>query len=360
MKRSDEKVTIIKTHELLGLDVPRRNEEQLECPLCGKKKLGVNFNKDAFQCFSCGAKGHGIHYWALQRGLDISDTKAAAKDFYAYIGGADDKPRPPRKKIAMPPKLDVPIANIETRNKTYTTLLDLLVLNEKHRQNLLQRGLSDEAIQKNGYKSNPAISHSKIAQTILECGCVLDGVPGFYKDDKGEWTFVALGSGYLIPQRDGRGRIQGMQIRKDNVKEGGTRYVTVSTPNQPSGARARANCHFAKGESIENVIVTEGPLKADIITYYTGYSVLGVQGVNCLTSLTHALEDLRTVGLETVTIAYDMDLYDNPKVAKALSKLKTSLEEMRLPYTFLHWDKDQKGLDDWLHEKISSKKKTQG
>lgn len=355
-KQKVEEVTCLKTHELLGLEQPLRNEATLKCPICGRKKLGVNFSKDAFQCFSCGTSGYAINYWAMWRNLDPYDAKSAARDYYNFVSSGEINAKPMRK-ISAPKRLDVDTADIETRNKTYSTLLNMLTLNESHKNDLLKRGLNETAIKQGGYRSNPALCHTKIARALLEKGCIIEGVPGFYKTKSGEWTFLSLGSGYFIPQRDGRGRIQGLQIRLDNAKKGEKRYMTISTPNEPCGARAYAACHMARGNSINDIIITEGPLKADIISFYTGYTVLGIQGVNCIASLMHALRELKILGLRKVTIAFDMDLYDNPNVKKALETLKEELKELHMPFSTLLWEQSEKGLDDWLHAKISSKKK---
>ena len=358
-KQEFEAVTCLSTHDLLGLEQPRRNEDTIECPNCGRRKLGVNFTKNTFQCFSCGVKGSAIHYWALWRNLSLDDTKAAARDYYAFM--ADQKPicdtQHRKSKSTIPKIIDVEIAGIDTRDKTYRTLLSMLTLNQKHKDDLLKRGLSEKEIKAGGYKSNPSLCLDRLAQSILEKGCILEGVPGFYKKQNGQWTLISLGAGYFIPQRDGRGRIQGMQIRLDTAKKGEKRYLTVSSPNRDCGARAQAACHMARGRSIDDIIITEGPLKADIIRHYTGYTVLGIQGVNCISTLLHALFELKKAGCRKVTIAFDMDLYENENVRKALDTLKSKLIEMRMPFSTLLWDHSEKGLDDWLHKRCQAAKK---
>ena len=354
-KKKVEPVTCLKVHELLGLETPVRNESTIVCPSCGRKKLGVNFRKETFNCFHCGVNGSAINYWALWRNLDPKDTRSAAREYYQFMSGNTIVSKP-RSVIAPPKIIDVDIADINTRDKTYNEFLNMLTLNPSHLADLKKRGLDEQTIERGGYKSNPSLCHGKLAQALLERGCILEGVPGFYKTKDGSWTFQSYGNGYFIPQRDGRGRIQGLQIRLDTVKKDEKKYLTVSSPDKPCGARAQASCHMARGKSLEDIIITEGPLKADIIRFYTGYTVLGIQGVNCISSLLHALFELKKMGCRKVTIAFDMDLYSNPHVKKALDTLKAELMRMRLPFTTLYWDQSQKGLDDWLHSQISSKK----
>jgi len=195
-----------------------------------------------------------------------------------------------------------------------------------------------------------------ITQFLLSKGYVLHGIPGFYTKKNGEWTMLRFGSGFLIPQRDGFGRIQGMQIRLDNANK--SRYLTLSTgETYANGAKGQSCCHFAKGKDLKEVILTEGPLKGDIISYYTGKSVLAVPGVNSLSYLKRALYDLRNAGMEKLMIAYDMDLYDNPYVMQALKNLKSLLNILHIPHTQLVWDREYKGLDDYLFSIKTNTKK---
>ena len=50
----------------------------------------------------------------------------------------------------------------------------------------------------------------------------LSGVPGFFRDSNNSWTFVQAQRGILVPVRDMEGHIQGLQIRRDNVRSAGS------------------------------------------------------------------------------------------------------------------------------------------
>lgn len=106
--------------------------------------------------------------------------------------------------------------------------------------------------------------------------------------------------------------------------------------------------------SLDRVILTEGPLKADIISQYTGLPVLAIPGVNAISLLERALYDLKNAGLRKILIAFDMDLYENIHVQNALDRLKNMLAAYRIPHSQLVWDKNYKGLDDYL---VANKKK---
>lgn len=79
------------------------------------------------------------------------------------------------------------------------------------------RGLTEQQIDELGYKSTPPFYLCrKLAGQLLEKGCTLQGVPGFYQKD-GHWTvkFYTKTAGILIPVRGIDGLIRGLQIRLD-------------------------------------------------------------------------------------------------------------------------------------------------
>ena len=231
----------------------------------------------------------------------------------------------------------------------YNMLLEVSALSDKHKENLLSRGLSEEAIEKGGYKSFPQGSGIKIAQLLQEKGCNLEGVPGFYVPEGGSrFTLRETSSGILIPQRNSRGMIQGFQIRLDKVGANATRYISLSTLDMPHGAGTRGYCHFVKGvRGIKDVLFTEGALKADVTSCLTGFSVLAVPGVNSLKFVPGAIRELKKKGLKKISVAYDMDYKNNPNVLSAMEKLKGIIEDEDLPYTVLNWDDSYKGIDDF-------------
>lgn len=345
--------------EIFGLDCDTsKRVVNIVCPICGtnprEKKMNINFDRfglddGAFRCVKCGAAGRPMNFWAMMRGLDIADVRGAASDYYKYT--KDHQIEIKVHPATTSKRIDVDIASVATRNATYQALLNMLDLSDNHLNQLRARGLDDATIQRNMYRSYPMTALSDLTQLLLSKGYVLQGVPGFYTKKNGEWSMLRFGSGFLIPQRDGFGRIQGMQIRLDNGTK--SRYLTVSTgETYVNGAKGQSCCHLAKGKDIKEIILTEGPLKGDIISYYTGKSVLAIPGVNALSYLKRALYDLKKAGMEKVMIAYDMDLYENPYVMRALKNLMSMLNDLRIPHTQLVWDRAYKGLDDYLlHQK---------
>lgn len=358
MENNEDRLTMRAAVSLLGIECDtRKSSTNITCPICAKnqrqKKLHIDFdkhNEGVFRCAKCGEFGGPIKFWGLMR--NISDTKSAVKDYYSFIG-LDNAIKTKafnankNKSNYQEPK----IADIKTRNHTYSTLLDCLTLQKNHMENLLNRGLSKETIIRNGYKSVPQMHIEKIVSKLLMKGCILDGVAGFYKKDN-KWNMQKYTSGYIIPQRNGFGEIEFCQIRFDNVIQDMPRYISLSSRDKDSGSPAYSFCHFSKGKNgIKEIILTEGALKADVITELTGYSVLSIAGVNSTKYLPKALLDLKEKGLEKICIAFDMDIKHNIYVKNAYDKITSLLTNVELPFSTLEWDDTYKGLDDFLFEK---------
>lgn len=246
----------------------------------------------------------------------------------------------------MPVVAEVPPTDILSRSDTYTGLLSKLTLASDHRQNLRNRGLSDEEIDRLGYRTTPVVGMQTIARQLQSSGYYLSGVPGFYRKD-GKWSFACESRGILIPVRDSKGRIQGMQIRRDNATR--RKFRWVSSTGRTDGCKAEGWVHIA-GEPRAMVLLTEGPMKADVIHYLTGQTVLAVAGVNALTQLELILPQLHEQGVERIMTAFDMDFMENPHVQGGYRTLVSLLSDAGFRYGTYLWDPRYKGLDDYVWE----------
>ena len=239
------------------------------------------------------------------------------------------------------------MTDVDTRDATYSALLEKLSLAPDHRENLLQRGLMDDEIDELGYKTTPVLGYASIAAQLQAEGLYLSGVPGFYRNNDGTWTFIHERRGILIPVRDVDGKIQGLQIRRDNVAK--RKFRWVSSAEKKDGCKAEGWTHLA-GAVQSEIILTEGPMKADIIHILSGSTVLAVPGVNTLTQLKQALIRLKGNGLKEVKTAFDMDFLTNIHVQNGYNSLLRLLGDMGLRYGTYLWDPRYKGLDDYIWE----------
>lgn len=342
---------------LIGIPGPPNGRPvyNISCPCCDdnprKKHLNINLNKDVFCCPRCHFSGGVFDLYSYYSGVDrklareVLMEKLGLKDSGSTYEGSNRKQE--RRTIQRPilQDIELPLTDIDARHETYAALLGKLSLASDHRENLLSRGLTDELIRDYGYKTMPVVGFSALAKQLQSEGYYLGGVPGFYHTKEGAWTFIHERRGILIPARDQDGKIQGLQIRLDNVKKGKFRWI--SSIGKQDGCKAEGWTHL-KGEPTQTVLLTEGPLKADVINHITGLTVVAVPGVNSLKHLQSTLEYLQSRGTTKIMTCFDMDYLKNPHVRDGYYNLANILAGVGIEYGTYLWDPQFKGLDDYV------------
>lgn len=352
-----EKIHMWDIISLLGIPYPSSGQSSyyVQCPCCDenprKKHLNINLKKEVFRCPRCGASGGIFDLYALYTGIPRDEVRKA---ILARMGVPENASRP-RQKILPKADTECPLTDIDARHATYSALLSKLTLASDHRDNLLGRGLTDADIERLGYKTTPVVGMTQIAKQLQSDGLYLAGVPGFYRDDNGAWTFIHEKRGILIPVRDRYGRIQGLQIRRDNVEK--RKFRWVSSTEKKDGCKAEGWTHLS-GPVRSMLVLTEGPMKADVINALTGLTVLAVPGVNTLTQLELTLTELRSEGLVEIKTAFDMDFATNHHVQNGYNNLLQLLSDMGFRYGTYLWDPAYKGLDDYIWEYLFRKKQS--
>ena len=244
------------------------------------------------------------------------------------------KPRLALKQIqkAAPDVLDT----------AYRALLAELILSEVHRENLQCRGLIDIEIVRLGYRTLPVYGRRDLVTRIQAMSARLVGVPGFYLD-AGQWQ-LAGSAGILIPVRDVKRRIVGLQIRCDHA-EGG-KYKWLSSKGFNAGCSPGVPVHVAGPVSVTcEIWITEGPIKADIAALKLGRVVLAVPGVSNWPGVIPIIRELKP---ERVIISFDMDKNQNAAVRLHMDTLTACLIRRGVRTFEADWDNQFKGLDDLL------------
>ena len=218
------------------LRLHKRRGNYYDCPFCGdtKGRLNINPAKNVFRCNRCDKSGGMLQLYADLHNLTYREAneeirEALNKGEYRQVRQAkvqEEKEEPVQSKLAP----------LDERHRTYTELLDRLPLYSVHRENLRSRGLTIEQIKERRYRSVPMYGLHKIAETLQESGCVLEGVPGFYRDTEERWTlnFKTKNSGFLVPVESMDGKIQACQIRLDHPRDN-NKYLWFSSAGYPSG-----------------------------------------------------------------------------------------------------------------------------
>ncbi|MCL2772667.1 MAG: CHC2 zinc finger domain-containing protein [Oscillospiraceae bacterium] len=345
---------------LLNLRVRRRQSNSIytDCPFCGdnRGKMNINHERNIFRCNYCGESGGMLALYGKIHGVSYSDA-------YREICDALQTGNRPHgyeiKAVEKQPSIqNSEFAGIDEIHQTLSMLLDMLTLSEPHRKNLRNRGLTDEQIDRLGYKSTPPFYLCQLLTgRLIQQGCTVQGVPGFYIGDNGKWTvkFHTRTAGILIPVRGIDGLIRGAQIRLDipvkdeieDVNKDGTKYLWLSSSNKYMGVSSGSPVHFIGDPFARTIYVTEGALKGDVAHCLMNRSFACVAGANNISRLDMMFSILAHNGTKLIVEAYDMDKYRNEMVAKGAAKIYAMAHKYDMESRRLTWNPHYKGVDDW-------------
>ena len=242
MSYYDFPFTIRDICDLEGIRLPNdgRQNHTAVCPACGKHTLSISTGKNNFNCFSCGVHGGMLQLYILCKGESLSLSESR-REIMERLGldeqDGESNYQKRIKEIREKNKQDeVPQSSLRSElelDETYEELLNMLSLSKDHFDNLIERGLSEDYIKIRKYRSYPISSYQEFPRKIMEQGHYVDGVPGFYKDSKGNWNLKTLKRGIMIPIINLNNQICGFQIRKDNalLKESSISvFLTINSP----------------------------------------------------------------------------------------------------------------------------------
>jgi len=345
--RQYDKIPIVETARRCGLVLDsrtlRRTEVEASCPFCGdhgpgKHHLSLNTDTDQYRCNLCGAHGNSVSLYARIKGLSNKE---------AYLELVEETKVYPMPQTPSPQTQERQPAALQQRHAAYSDMLDHLTLLDRHGENLLERGLSEERIRENGYKSMPETERGRrlIADLLRSCGHELSGLPGF-RTYYGEWTLSGP-NGFLIPVRNKDGLIQGLKIRLDDADAPNRKYRWLSSRGLPNGTRSYSWVHVTGDRSRKRAFLTEGPLKGDVASFLARDELfLCIGGVNALHGLT---DTIRELGVREVVEAMDMDQMTNPNVRKAVLTMRKEVQKIPgIRYSKYTWNPAYKGVDDYL------------
>ena len=300
----------------------------------------MNTETDRYFCFLCEASGNSVSMYARLNSVSNAEAAQALMEYCNIY----PMPLPPRSE-ASKEKDPKPISE---RHDVYFEMLGHLSLSAKHLDDLRGRGLSDERISQNKYRTLPQSEQSRrFLAGILADFHDLNGIPGFYTDKTGKWNIDGK-SGLLIPVCDMNGYIQGMQVRLDDSDsvESGRRYRWLSSRYKDNGTRSGNWIHVTGNVSSKTTYLTEGPLKGDVASYLDGDALfVCVAGINSTDGLTGVIKSL---GISEIALAFDMDRFTNKQVRDGYERIKKTVSRIfNTNMRSLKWNLDYKGIDDY-------------
>lgn len=347
-----------------ALNIPIRRTDgnflYIDCPACyeqntaKKGKCQIRLDSNVFNCPRCGTGGGMLKLYSLFTGCSKKKAYRSMRDYVKdpiFFSQREHERIEYLRAVASTPKL-IKLAPKPVIDRTYRALLAACELRAEHKKNLLKRGLSEKEIEHYGFKSVPWKNESvAIVEQLLEKGCELRGVPGFYEDN-GTWKLAVSykNRGFFIPMVNIKGQCLGLQIRLDSPSRN-TKYIWFTSSRYENGCARTAIPTFSNYWNIgKSVCLTEGGLKAYVAHSHSGVTFIGIPGVTQYKMLPLLFTQLKKRGVTTVCDCFDMDYKTNPNVARARDRLKEKIINAGFRYARYEWDENYKGIDDYFTE----------
>lgn len=371
------------------------------CPFHADEKLGsfvITPDKQMWYCFTEGIGWNGIHFEMLYYNLEFKDAvfhlarrcSLITDEEYVRQSGKkmDDKmvkaiEKSMEKPVSQP---CAPKASQDVINTVYSLIPKVCGLKKEHKKHLQKvRGLKEEDLgdyftfptrkmdlPKHIYReTGEMIAQRKFGKSLRELDSSerswmeksraldllkreLPSVPGFYmneKENKIDFTSYK-GIGFLV--RNDEGIPLGIQIRRDVVKEGESRYVWFSSSFATSSAGCSAGAPsgapggviFPKeGRETAALCVTEGRFKAEQIAKKGNIAVY-ISGVSTWRSVLHMIDRIKG-DRKKVYVMFDADMMGNTAVHSQLKEICCGLLKHGLKPFLLLWPIEKgKGFDD--------------
>ena len=354
MARTYSKIPIVDAARRCGIVLDtrtlRRDEVEASCPFCGdhgpgKYHLSLNTVTDQYRCNLCGVSGNSVSLYARVHNMSNKE---------AYLELAKNGKVYPMPSQPVPQTQERKPRALEERHAVYSEMLSFLSLSGEHRENLLERGLSEERIEQNGYRSMPETpAQRRLLAKLVGSSYELLGIPGFYTRD-GQWT-LAGPNGFLIPVRDKDGLIQGLKIRLDEADQPNRKYRWLSSRGRSmsSGTRSYSWIHVTGDRTRKRAFLTEGPLKGDVASFLANDALfICTGGVNAIKGLREAIQAL---GVCEIVEAMDMDQMTNPQVRGAILAMRREVQKIPgIRYSKYSWNPAYKGVDDYFLSRVSA------
>ena len=343
------RIPILEAARMAGIQINEqsilRTEVEAYCPFCNgsRNHLYLNTERDQWYCQKCRTGGNSVTLYAKVRGINN------AQAYQELISGTNIVSYCPRAN----PEPSY-LAPLEIRHAVYYDLIAMLELSREHRDSFRARGLSDERIAANGYRTLPN-SPSVILQICRRLEDIYDlrGVPGFYRSNGEVHWKMHYCPGILVPYCDVNGYIQGMQIRKDHIGKSG-KYCWFSTNPEykdaegrqiyPNGTKTKSWIHVTGNISSSTAYITEGAIKGDVASYFFHDALFFcTAGAGSVSQLKQVISQL---GPKRIYGCYDMDqLVNGP--SEALRRMEDVVKETGIPYQNKKWDPTFNGIDNY-------------
>lgn len=355
-----------------------------ECDVCGKKGKGCMVSPDG-EVVACGQDEYGA-----VSGTAAYDTREWARFGTVYLHRLKDKPYNLDIIKAQPAKRkEVPIASPEIRNEFFQWLKKKFPLTREQLNKLWNNGIQDT----NRFSSTPPSTPDGRYQLDRKWP---DGIPGVFRDENGKSYISTYDSGIRLYNYNADGQITSAETMLDDeckekrwkaeikrlnkkladsksnpdlcarltkkikdLEEEGPSQRSMYRPFTSTQEWMLGGCATDDPVSVwinhdsDEIWVTEGKKKGQVLNDNRGVNVVALQGVNNYASAITSIAGIiaRNKRVRKVILAVDMDRLTNKSVKHANEKLAELLIEMKtLEVKEALWPEEHKGIDDALNE----------
>jgi len=306
------------------------------CPICGKPDQ-CSKSEDGLVC--CYRITDPVQGWSIRK----TGTSSDGRGYTLYSQSQDAAGT---QQIQYKP----PVVN-KLHSEIYQFIMMSFPCELDEKKHLLQRFIKDPS----GFGTMPfsnAAERSRVAAKLHErFGDEIFFVPGITKNNpsgRGMKPWIEGPEGLMIPVRNYDGSIQSIMIRP-RIQGDGPKYLFMSS-SRHGGNGAKPTLHFPqtfkKNQTEKQMVwITEGYLKAEVISQVYGLAILG--------SPSNTMEPvywfMSANPLQTFVIAFDQDKDPETKKTTCRNILKAFMKFPQADLKMAVWDHAQgKGLDDFM------------
>jgi hypothetical protein len=229
---------------------------------------------------------------------------------------------------------------IGVRHAVYSELLGHLTMHGPELADLQRRKFNNERAYEIGYRSlrHLGLERGLAAARERYGPDVVRLTPGI-----NSFGQAAITDGMGIPVRTATGLIAGIQVRQFGIEP---KYRWFSNHENIRWPIHHALPVGDATNSMENLLVVEGPIKADYMTLEgpKDWRVIGLPGINTWNRLWF---ERYWPTVRQVSVAFDMDWVIKPAVKQTLMKFVRELIRAGKETVVLSWLPQYKGIDDY-------------
>lgn len=305
----------------------------LKCPACDKKRAFIYEGGHVITCNRRNECGYSSTLWDYIEKKDSLTTSQETLQALAKLSGYTLPTTLSSDALEALKRSEIQQTRLETAQAILTSRLASDDA-KKEREYLHNRGYSDDDIQAMGLGAIPPLSalNDKLADSFVNNVNIVN-------TKISELSVTGYGSTHTlsIPLRDKRGRLKGWSVRSISGDEPKYKY----SQGIDTGSELH-NLDQARG--LKNLILVEAPLDALIAT---ARGLIGVVACYRDKPTTKQLDDLKALGIRSVTLALDNDEAGQ----KGTQETLYALAERGIAGYVMTYPKGSKDLDELIKEK---------